>query len=114
MDEFACLGKGLPLEAEHHLRLAGLAYSDDEAAEAHLGQALQAAPNHAAVLIGYYRFYFYKGRLQDALGMAMTCLEKAAGDNALARDWRRVRRKDADFGSYEAVLPRFYLFTLKA
>jgi cytosine/adenosine deaminase-related metal-dependent hydrolase len=29
-------------------------------------------------------------------------------------DWRRVRAKDANFSSYDAQLPRFYLFTLKA
>lgn len=112
--ERACLGGGLPSEAERHLRLAGLAYADDEVAEAHLGRAMDAAPGHAAVLIGFYRFYFYKGRLRDALGIAEICLEKAAKDNSLARDWRRVGQKDADFGRYESILPRFYLFTLKA
>ena len=29
-------------------------------------------------------------------------------------DWREVRSSDAAFGDYGAVLPRFYLFTLKA
>lgn len=112
--EEACLGRGLPLEAENHLRLAGLSYAEDEIAESHLRLAMDAAPNHAAVLIGYYRFYFYKGRLNDALGIAEVCLEKAAKDNSLAVDWRRVAKEDADFGRFEAILPRFYLFTLKA
>lgn len=112
--EEACLGGGLPHDAENHLRLAGLAYGDDDMALRHLGLAMDAAPDHAAVLIGYYRFYFYKGRLDDALSVATACLDKAARDNALAGDWRMLRREDADFGNYESILPRFYLFTLKA
>jgi hypothetical protein len=110
----ALLGGGLPEAAERHLHQAALAYQNDEAAERHLREAQALAPGHAAVLIGFYRFYFYKGRLTDALGVARICLEKAARDNQIAPDWRRVAPADADFGSYEAVLPRFYLFTLKA
>lgn len=112
--EAACLGGGLAAEVENYLRLASLAYAEDDLAESYLKRAMAAAPDHAAVLIGYYRFYFYKGRLLDALGIARRCLKKAAKDNGLSSDWRRVGCKDANFGSYEAILPRFYLFTLKA
>ena len=64
----ALLGGGLPSEAEEHLLAAGLSYQHDDVAEAHLRQAEALAPDHAAVLIGLYRFYFYKGRLHEALG----------------------------------------------
>jgi tetratricopeptide (TPR) repeat protein len=110
----ALLGHGLPPEAETELRLAGVAYQRDEAAERHLYRAKALAPEHPAVLIGFYRFYFYKGRLDDALVIARLCLLRAARDNALDPDWRKVEPEDADFGSYDAMLPRFYLFTLKA
>jgi hypothetical protein len=110
----ALLGGGLPSAAEHHLRLAGLAYEQDDIAERHLSEAQALAPGHATVLIGLYRFYFYKNRLHEAAAVARACLDKAARDNDLATDWRQVRSKDATFGSYDAVLPRFYLFTLKA
>ena len=109
----AVLGQGLPNEAERHLREAGLAYHEDALAEQHLRDAADAAPGHAAVLIGRYRFYFYKGRLHEALAIARECLVKAAQDNGLSTDWREVRRGDADFESYAALLPRFFLFTLK-
>jgi tetratricopeptide (TPR) repeat protein len=112
--ERTCLGGNLPGAVEQHLRLAGLNYQHDEIAERHLFQAQALAPGHAAVLIALYRFYFYKGRLADALAVAERCLAKAARDNALNEDWRRVRHGDAEFGSYDAILPRFYLFTLKA
>lgn len=109
-----CLGGNLPEQAEQHLRLAGVNYANDRVAENHLFQAQALAPGHAAVLIALYRFYFYKGRLADALEVAERCLVKAARDNQLDEDWRRVRGGDAEFGSYDAILPRFYLFTLKA
>lgn len=112
--ERTCMGGNLSKQAEQHLRLAGLNYQHDEIAERHLFQAQALAPGHAAVLIALYRFYFYKGRLADALEVAQRCLVKAARDNRLNPDWRRVQRGEAEFGSYDAILPRFYLFTLKA
>jgi tetratricopeptide (TPR) repeat protein len=109
----ALLGGGLPPEAEDHLWHAGLSYHLDDVAEAHLKEAETLAPGHAAVLIGLYRFYFYKGRLRDALEVAGQCLEKAARENRIAADWRNVSAGDARFGRYEEILPRFFLFTLK-
>lgn len=109
----ALLGGGLPEEAQHHLWQAGLSYHLDDIAERHLREAEVLAPGHAAVLIGLYRFYFYKGRLADALEVAKLCLEKAARENNLAPDWRDVAARDAAFGRYDEMLPRFFLFTLK-
>jgi tetratricopeptide (TPR) repeat protein len=109
----AILGAGLPEAAERHLRLAASSYSDGDEAEGHLRRAQSAAPGHPAVLIGLYRFYFYKNRLAEALDIARACLKKAADDNGLRADWRAVRAGDAAFGDFDAVLPRFYLFALK-
>src|SRR3974377_2360836 len=72
----ALLGGGLPSEAEHHLWEAGLSYHLDDLAESHLREAEALAPDHAAVLIGLYRFYFYKGRLAEALELTKLCLRK--------------------------------------
>jgi tetratricopeptide (TPR) repeat protein len=103
----------LPAEAARHLRAAGQAFHQDAVAERHLCDAARLAPDHAAVLIGRYRYFFYKHRLAEALDVARECLRKAARDNGFVADWRQVRREAADFGSYHAVLPRFFLFTLK-
>lgn len=109
----ALLGGGLPSEAEHHLWQAGLSYHMDGIAESHLREAEALAPGHAAVLIGLYRFYFYKGRLAEALEIANRCLAKATQDNGLPSDWRDVSAGDAAFGRYDSILPRFFLFSLK-
>jgi hypothetical protein len=110
----AVLGAELPEAAGRHLRLAARSYQDARVAEAHLWRAQALAPTHAAVLIGLYRFYFYQHRLADAFNVAQTCLKKAARDNGLPLDWREVRPDQANFSDFAAVLPRFYLFTLKA
>ncbi|WP_448044912.1 hypothetical protein [Bradyrhizobium liaoningense] len=109
----ALLGRGLPSDAEHHLWEAGLSYHLHDIAERHLREAEALAPGHAAVLIGLYRFYFYKGRLAEALAVARRCLLKAAQENNLPADWRFVRAGDAEFGRYENILARFFLFSLK-
>ena len=111
--EAACLGGMLPPAVQWELDAAAKCYSNDEEAEQHLQRAFLLAPEHPAVHIGLYRFYFYKNRLRDALAVAKRCLEKAARDNALPLDWKAVTPQFADFSSY-AALPRFYLFTLKA
>jgi tetratricopeptide (TPR) repeat protein len=109
----ALLGAGLPSAAEEYLYQAGLAYQHDAVAEQYLRDAQALAPDHAAVLIGLYRFYFYKGRLREALAVAKRCLVKAARENNVPADWRDVAAGDAVFSRYEEMLPRFYLFTLK-
>ncbi len=110
----ALLGGGLPWLAELHLQEAGFAYQDSAIAEEHLYQAGLIAPGHAAVLIAYYRYYFYKGRIKEAIDIALLCLEKAALENALPLDWRKIEMGMAAFGSYEAIKPRFLMFSLKA
>ncbi len=109
----ALLGAGLPRDAAEHLNQAAILYAQDVVALDHLRQAEALAPGHPAVLIGLYRFYFYKGRLTECLEVARICLLEAAHYNNLAEDWRQVQSGDADFGSYDAMVPRFYLFVLK-
>jgi tetratricopeptide (TPR) repeat protein len=106
-------GGGLSPEVEDLLHQAGQSYDQAETALAHLREARRLAPNHAAVLIGLYRFFFYKGRLAEALEIARSCLLRAAIDNSLPLDWRMVRPGQAAFASFDAPLARFFMFVLK-
>lgn len=107
------LGGGLPEEAARHLERAALCYHLTDVAETHLEAADALAPDHAAVLIAFYRFYFYKGRLFDALQIARACISKAMRENLLGDDWRKVQPDDANFTDWGALVPRFFLFSLK-
>jgi len=114
--ESACLGGALPLDVSEDLQRAAAAYHLDAAAEDYLAQAFSRAPEHPAVHIALYRFYFYKNRLSEALAVAQRCLAKTAVDLGLPADWREVSAHHAAFSNYVAsyaAAPRFYLFTLK-
>ena len=106
-------GGGLPPLAEQFLACAGDHYASDRVAEDYLEQAQKLAPDHFAVLIGYYRYYFYKGRLREALAISTVCMAKAAREKNFATDWRAVQKGDADFGDYDDVIARFFMFCLK-
>ncbi len=106
-------GGGLPPLAQDHLREAGLNYHLGDVAEDFLRRAEKIAPDHFAVLIALYRFYFYKGRCEEALVVARTCLAKAAREKNMAADWREARAGDAEFGDYDDIIARFFMFSLK-
>lgn len=112
----ACLGGALPLAVAADLQHAAAVYHLDEVAESYLAQAFARAPEHPAVHIALYRFYFYKNRLSEALAVAQRCLAKTAVDLGLPVDWREIAPDHAVFSSHAesyAAAPRFYLFTLK-
>jgi tetratricopeptide (TPR) repeat protein len=113
-DELPSSLAGLSREAAQHLHQAGVNYSENEVAEHHLAEALRLAPDHLAVQVGYYRYLFYKGRLEEALRQLDICLDGCVQQSGLPRDWQTAHRDDADFGNYDSLCPRFYLFALKA
>lgn len=109
----ACLGGVLPATVEAALRSAGQLYADDARAEHYLLQAAALAPDHPAVLIAWYRFHFYKGRLAQARAVGLRCLTLAARGCGLPHAWQAVRPDAAAFDDFGAVAARFYLFSLK-
>lgn len=105
--------QNLSATAEVQLKLASLAYSDDAKAEMHLALAKAIAPENPVVHIGEYRYYFYKGRLNEALNVAETCLDMVSTELKLPLLWQQVTPQHGRFNSDDAA-HRFYLFTLKA
>ena len=112
----ACLGGALPPAVAADLQRAAAVYHLDDEAESYLAQAYARAPEHPAVHIALYRFYFYKNRLSEALVIAQRCLAKTAADLGLPEDWRDIESNHVVFAHHAdnfAAAPRFYLFTLK-
>lgn len=110
---FAARYHSLPKVAEDQLRLASLSYANDAKAEMHLALAKASAPENPVVKIGEYRYYFYKGRLEDALGVAAQTLALVAKELSLPGQWYSVQPADGNFAADDAA-HRFYLFCLKA
>ncbi len=103
----------LPEAASRALHRAGAAFSRDDEARAELAEAGRLAPGHLAVMIGWYKFYFYKGRLAEAVPHALDCVRWGARAMNLPGEWQTVSPGMAGFGGEDA-LPRFYLYALKA
>ena len=106
-------GGDLPPRAERALHEASLAWDNEAAAERHLHDALELAPNHLATRIGAYKFYLYRHRLAEALPHAEACLAETLRQAGLPPDWRTLRAEHAAFASLDPA-PRAVLFALVA
>jgi hypothetical protein len=83
------------------------------ASEAAVLEALTVAPDDRAVRMGAYKFYFYDGRLAEAVPHAEWCIAAAARDLDLPVDWRAVAPGAAAFDGYDEE-PRLFLQSLIA
>lgn len=108
----AVLGHGLPPEVELALQEAGALRADPSRAMAALMRARALAPEHPAVLIAFYRHYFYGHRLRLARAVARKTLVVAARPLGLPLVWREVPEQ-ALSGAKDDVATRFYLWVLK-
>jgi hypothetical protein len=103
----------LPPDVERLMLLAS--ESRDSEAESALLSAHALAPDHLTVLVGLYRFYFFRHRLDDALIVAERAMSLTGVQLGLPPDWRELdetllgRAATTSFG-----LLRFHLLALKA
>jgi hypothetical protein len=108
----AVLGIGLPAGAEQALQEAGAARADPVRAMSALMRACALAPEHPAVLIAFYRYYFYGHRLRMARAVSRRALVVGARSLGLPVLWREVPEL-ALAGAGHDVATRFYLWVLK-
>ena len=108
----AVLGHGLPAEVEQALRDAGASRADPPRAMAALMRAHTLAPEHPAVLIAFYRHYFYSHRLRLARHVARRALSVGAQALGLPLAWRMVPDQALP-GAADDAATRFYLWVLK-
>jgi len=93
------------------LEKAAILYPQMEA-ENLLLEAWALASDHPQVLGALYRFYFYRHRLDDALGVAEHTLRTSAAQARLNTDWKSLQ--PADFAGPQSDMQRLYLLALKA
>lgn len=108
----AVLGQGMPAELEEKLRQAGEQRADPVLAMAALMRAAAMAPDHPAVLIALYRYYFYGHQLACARDVARRALFVATQALGLPLLWREVP-PTALAGARDDPATRFFLFSLK-
>ena len=103
----------VPPGAEEILWKAARAYSDTETALAHLREADRLYGDFLPVVLGCYKFHFYKGRIAEAIPYAWKAARIMGRHLGLPDSFDDVRPGDAAFSEYESG-PRFYLFAMKA
>jgi len=86
---------------------------DDELAEQKLWQAQQTYPEQLEIYIALYKFYFYRGRLQEAHQVVRQALIAAAQAGGFPGDWNALRVDSSDWSETESP-QRVYLYSLKA
>jgi hypothetical protein len=106
-------GGAAPTAIAALLEQAMQSYAETENAERLLWQAHREAPDALPVYFSLYKFYFYKGNLEQAELAARMALIAAARLGQFNADWRDLRPDSADWADYEAP-SHFYLFSLKA
>jgi hypothetical protein len=102
-----------PPRARALLRKAAGAWLDTGRAREYLLEADRLYGDDLAVVVGCYKFHFYKGLLREALPYAQRAARIMGARLGLPENLPEVGPDDADFSGYEAG-PRFYLFALKA
>ncbi|MGC2856794.1 hypothetical protein ACM64Y_15080 [Novispirillum sp. DQ9] len=118
-DDIPCPADPLPAGAEAALKAASRAWHEPDTARRHLAAARQIAPQHRAVLIGHYKFHFYRTELAEAAPWALACVRQSLERLGLERDWRRLPEAagQAPFAGRVLHWPaeaRFLAYALKA
>lgn len=103
----------LPVGVGDLLSEAAEHYGEPDA-ERSLLRAYLLAPEHLAVLVALYRFYYYQQRYADALIVADRAIVIAARELDLSPDWRRLDNAVLEqAASASMTLTRFLLLALK-
>ena len=103
----------VPPGAGELLRQSAEAWLDTRRAQGYLLEADRDYGDDLGVVVGCYKFHFYKGLLREALPYAQRAAMLMGRRLGLPDSFSEVRPDNADFSGYEAG-PRFYLFALKA
>lgn len=102
-----------PRDAFDILEGARAARTEPERSETAVLAALQAAPDDRAVRMGAYKFYFYNGRLAEAVPHAAWCIRDGARVLGISADWRGLAPGSVPCAGYEKA-PRFFVQSLVA
>lgn len=78
-------------EVKDLLVLASDCWEDTTRAEAYINEALAKAGKNINVLIGAYRFFFYKAKPNIALQIAQKVLKLVQEDENLPTDWEQLK-----------------------
>ena len=100
-------------EAQSLLLKAADSYAEGNA-ESLLLKAFFKEPESLTVLVGLYRFYYYKHQFVEALEVANRLLSISGRHLKFPKDWHKVGMSDLSEGIFYSIgMVRFYLLVLK-
>ena len=83
-------------------------------AEDYLLRAFFLEPEHLAVLVALYRYFYYRRRYADALVVADRAIKLSAAELGITDDWRALSKPDLGQAVMASMsLTRFLLLALK-
>lgn len=103
-------------EVQQLLDAAAESYDDEneDLAELLLLRAFMRQPESLTVLVGLYRFYFYRHRLHEALQVADRAMQVSGQAVGFTRGWAELQPPDLEgLAGAKVTMGRFYLFSLK-
>ena len=109
----ALFGGEAPAEVASLLERAMQSYADGPQAENLLWQAHRQAPDALPVYFSLYKYYFYKGNLEQAELAARMALVAAAMQGGFDADWQHLETNMCNWTDH-ASPEHFYLFSLNA
>ncbi len=112
IEERVRFARGIGAETNACLQEAA-ASPQAQRAEALLNKAARLSPALLAVDVARYKFYFYRGQLEQAEQVVRDSLLKAAEQGGFAPDWRGARLPMQGRWESESAA-RYYLYGLKA
>ncbi|WP_013323698.1 hypothetical protein [Gloeothece verrucosa] len=84
-------GSDISQDVKIKLQLASQNWENTVLSEQYINEALALAPNNLDVLIGAYRFFFYKGKTDIALGISEKVLEIVQQRKNLPQAWEQLQ-----------------------
>jgi tetratricopeptide (TPR) repeat protein len=112
IDEKVRFARGIHPQTNACLQEAAASPQADRA-EALLNKAARLSPSLLAVDVARYKFYFYRGQLDQAEQVTLDTLSKAAQQGGFEPDWIQARLPLE--GRWQPESPeRYYLYGLKA
>lgn len=81
----------VPGDVKQLLILASDNWGDSTESERYVNEALAKAEDHLDVLVGAYRYFFYKNKSDIALQIAHKVIDKITREENLPSDWERLK-----------------------
>jgi len=113
VEDSVIFARDIDPEINARLQQAVACAHDFERARDLMLEAMALDPDQLAVHIALYKFYFYRGYLDEAEAIVMQALDRASQQGQFTADWRNLTVDSANWRAGDGP-ERVFLYSLKA